>query len=41
VTARHVPSHDAYGTIEEIRRLNHLPDYTVHPGQELVLPERP
>jgi len=41
VTARHVPSYDAYGMIEEIRRLNHLPDYTVHPGQELILPERP
>lgn len=38
VAARHVPSRDPYGMIEEIRRLNGLPDHTVHPGQELILP---
>lgn len=38
VAARHVPSHDPYGMIEEIRRLNGLPDHFIHPGQELILP---
>lgn len=38
LAARHVPSRDPYGMIEEIRRLNGLRDNTVHPGQELVLP---
>lgn len=40
VAARHLPSRDAYGMIEEIRRLNDLPDHTVHPGQRLILPAR-
>lgn len=40
VAARHVPSQDPYGTIEEIRRLNDLQGHTIHPGQELILPER-
>jgi len=40
VAARHLPSRDAYGMIEEIRRLNDLPDHTIHPGQRLVLPAR-
>jgi hypothetical protein len=40
VAARHVPSSDAYGMIEEIRRLNGLSGHTVHPGQQLVLPRR-
>jgi hypothetical protein len=38
VAARHAPSRDPYGIMEEIRRLNDLPDHTIHPGQELVLP---
>lgn len=38
VAARHVPSDDPYGVIEEIRRLNDLTGHTVHPGQELILP---
>lgn len=38
VAARHAPSDDPYGIIEEIRRLNDLPDHTIHPGQQLVLP---
>lgn len=38
VAQRHVPSRDPFGVIEEIRRLNGLPDYTVQPGQELLLP---
>jgi hypothetical protein len=40
VAERHAPGRDPYGTIEEIRRLNGLADYTVHPGQELELPHR-
>jgi LysM repeat protein len=40
VAARHMPSRDPYGVIEEIRRLNDLRDSTIHPGQELMLPAR-
>lgn len=40
VAQRHVPGSDPFGAIEEIRRLNGLPDYTVHAGQRLVLPRR-
>jgi LysM repeat protein len=40
VAERHAPGRDPYGTIEEIRRLNGLADYTVQPGQELELPHR-
>lgn len=36
--ARHAPSSDAYGIIEEVQRLNDLPDHVIHPGQELILP---
>jgi hypothetical protein len=35
---RHAPSDDPFGVIEEIRTLNGLSDYTVHPGQSLMLP---
>jgi LysM repeat protein len=38
VVARHLPSRDPHGMIEEIQRLNHLRGSTIHPGQELVLP---
>jgi LysM repeat protein len=38
VVERHVPTRDPIATIEEIRRLNGLPDYTVHAGQHLTLP---
>jgi hypothetical protein len=38
VAERHVPGSDPFGAIEEIRRLNELSDYTVQPGQRLVLP---
>lgn len=38
VAARHVPSRDPYGMIEEIRRLNDLSGNTIHPGQRLQLP---
>lgn len=40
VTARHVPSRDPYGMIEEVRRLNGLRGNTIHPGQQLRLPSR-
>jgi len=39
VVERHGPGSDPFGAIEEIRRLNGLRDYTVHPGQELILPD--
>jgi hypothetical protein len=39
VAARHLPSRDPYGVIEEIRRLNDLSGHIIHPGQELRLPE--
>ncbi len=38
VAVEHDPSRDPAATIEEIRRLNHLSGYTVHPGQTLRLP---
>ncbi|MGH3647804.1 MAG: LysM peptidoglycan-binding domain-containing protein [Micromonosporaceae bacterium] len=38
VALRHEPSRDPSATIEEIRRLNHLTGYTVHPGQTLRMP---
>ncbi|MDR7273464.1 LysM peptidoglycan-binding domain-containing protein [Catenuloplanes atrovinosus] len=38
IAARHRPSRDPFAMVEEIRKLNDLPDYTVHPGQELRLP---
>ncbi|MGH3739125.1 MAG: LysM peptidoglycan-binding domain-containing protein [Micromonosporaceae bacterium] len=38
VAVAHEPSRDPSATIEEIRRLNSLSGYTVHPGQTLRLP---
>jgi LysM repeat protein len=40
VAARHAPSDDPYGMIEEIRRLNDLSGHTIQPGQELILPRQ-
>jgi LysM repeat protein len=40
VVSRHLPSRDPYGMIEEIRRLNDLSGHTIHPGQELILPDQ-
>lgn len=40
VAERHVPGDDPFATIEQIRRLNGLPDYTIHAGQRLELPRR-
>jgi LysM domain-containing protein len=38
IAARHAPSDDPYGMIEDIRRLNDLTGNTIQPGQELILP---
>jgi hypothetical protein len=38
VAVRHAPTRDPSVTVEEIRRLNRLPGYVVHPGQRLRLP---
>lgn len=40
VAARSRPSDDPYAVIEQIRTLNGLADYTIHPGQELTMPGR-
>jgi LysM repeat protein len=40
VAERHAPGANPFAVIEQIRTLNGLPDYTVHPGQRLVLPAR-
>jgi LysM repeat protein len=38
--ARNAPSSTPFTTIDEIRRLNPLDGYVIHPGQRLVLPPR-
>jgi hypothetical protein len=38
VAARTAPGRDRFQIIDEIRRLNGISDYTVHPGQRLLLP---
>lgn len=38
ITARNSDGRDPFRVIEEIRRLNDLPGYTVYAGQELILP---
>jgi fermentation-respiration switch protein FrsA (DUF1100 family) len=38
IAARYVPGGDPFATIEEIRRLNGIDDYTVFVGESLVLP---
>jgi hypothetical protein len=38
IASRYEPGRDRFDTIDEIRRLNGLDDYTVHAGQHLVLP---
>jgi LysM repeat protein len=40
IAARYVPDGDPFGTIDEIRRLNGLPGYTVEAGAKLTLPSR-
>ena len=38
VARRHEPAQDPLVTVEEIRKLNDLSGYTIHPGQRLKLP---
>ena len=38
VARRHEPAQDPLVTVEEIRELNDLSGYTIHPGQRLKLP---
>jgi hypothetical protein len=38
IAARSAPGGDRFRVIDEIRRLNGIRDYTVHPGQRLILP---
>lgn len=38
IALRAAPGRDPFVTINEIRQLNDIDDYTVHPGQTLVLP---
>jgi LysM repeat protein len=40
IAERYSPGTDRFETIDEIRRLNGIEDYTVHAGQRLVLPRR-
>jgi LysM repeat protein len=40
IAARYAPSADPFATIDEIRRLNGLPGYTIQAGQRLTLPRR-
>jgi hypothetical protein len=40
IAARHAPGRDPFATIDEIRRLNDLPDDTIQAGQRLTLPRR-
>jgi LysM repeat protein len=37
---RHVPRGDRRVVIDDIRRINKLEGYVIHPGQRLVLPPR-
>ena len=40
IASRHLPDRDPYLAVDEIRRLNDLPDHVIHPGQELLVPSR-
>jgi LysM repeat protein len=40
IAARYAPSRDPFATIDEIRRLNGLSDYTIQAGQRITLPRR-
>lgn len=40
VAGRADTRHDRFEVIDEIRQLNGIVDYTVHPGQRLILPRR-
>jgi LysM domain len=38
IARRYAPGRDPFETIDAIRRLNGIQDYTVHPGERLALP---
>jgi Tfp pilus assembly protein FimV len=38
IASRSVPSRNTRAVVFEIRRLNDIADYTVHPGERLILP---
>jgi LysM repeat protein len=38
IAERHLADDDRIAVVEQIRRLNSLDDYTVHPGQRLTVP---
>jgi hypothetical protein len=40
IAARELPGVEAYRAVDMIRELNGLRDYTVHPGERLLLPAR-
>jgi LysM repeat protein len=40
IAGDHAPARDRFGTIEDIRRLNHLDGYRIRAGQRLVLPRQ-
>jgi LysM repeat protein len=40
IAASYAPGGDPFAAIDEIRRLNDLPDYTIRAGQRLTLPRR-
>jgi LysM domain len=40
IVERELPGRDPVRAVEEIRELNGMADYTIHPGQHVVLPRR-
>ena len=40
IARRYAPRRDPFETIDDIRRINGINGYTVHPGQRLTLPSR-
>jgi hypothetical protein len=38
IAARELPDRDPWAAVDAIRHLNRIADYTVQPGQELLLP---
>jgi LysM repeat protein len=40
IARRYEPRRDPFETIDDIRRLNGIEDFTVHPGQQLTMPSR-
>ena len=40
IASRTSPRRDPYATVAEIRRLNGLHGYVIHPGDTLILPRR-